>query len=121
MQIKNVKANNDFTKHVVKTFNGRMRKKLVVLEVEGKTWEEKKELINKKLVRAYGKLPNGISFEKRKTNDKKNNPDGLRFFVKCFWIRRNRFHDYKGIFHLGTLIQAINRQIKGKTRNNILA
>jgi hypothetical protein len=120
MQIRNVKINNRFTKEVQETFNGRMRKKLVTLNVKGKSWEQKKNLIYDKLIKIYNDIPEGVSFHKRKTKDIKNNPDGLRVFVKCDWIKRNRFDDQKGIFNFGTLIQAINRQIAGRTKKNIL-
>lgn len=115
------KSNYKYIKEVKKTFNGRMRKQLIILDVKGKTWETKKELVHKKLIKSFYGVPNGVSFHKRKTSDLKNNPDGLRLFVKCSWIKRNRFDDKNGVFHVGSLIQAINRQIEGKTKDNILA
>lgn len=120
MIINNVKANYKKTKEISQNINGKIRKKLVTLNVKGMDWEEKEKIIKENLIKIYSTIPNGITISKRKTSDKDNNPDGLRIFVKCNWIKRNRFHDYKGTYPLGSLLQAINRQIEGKTKENIL-
>lgn len=120
MKINNVKVNNDNHKEMVQTIGGRVRKKLKVFDVDNLTWENKKTLITEHLFETYGDIPDGITFSARKTKDS-HNPDGLRIFVRCSWIKRNRFYDNKGIFPIGTLINAINKQIEGKTKSNILA
>lgn len=119
MEITNVKSNYTYCKEVVKTIDGRIRKKLIVMDVSGKTVAEKRKLISDKLLKAYGAIPDGITFSKRKTKDK-HNPDGYRIFVVCEWINRNRFYDDKGEFKIGTLMTAINKQIDGQTKKQIL-
>lgn len=114
------KANRELSKHTIRSKNGKLRRKLIILNVSGLSWTKKKNLIHKHLIKVFGQVPSGIVFDKRKTKDI-NNPDGLRLFVRCNWIKVNRFYDYKGEFKLGTLIEAINRQIENKTKNNILA
>lgn len=120
MKITNVNSNQDYSKEVVKTVSGRIRKKLAVMDVSGKTWNDKRKDVKKVLMKVYKDIPDGINFARRKTKDLNNNPDGLRLFVLCSWINRNRFYDEKGIFNIGSLLQAINRQIDGKTKKNIL-
>ena len=119
MIIKNVKSNYTYCKEVITTINGRIRKKLSVLDVSEKTLTEKREIITKRLLRVYGAIPDGVRFSKRKTKDPFN-PDGYRIFVMCDWIKRNRYYDEKGKFKIGSLIYAINKQIEGKTNKNIL-
>jgi len=119
MIIDNVKANHIYCKEVIRTMSGRIRKKLRILDVSGKTLKEKKILIEQDLLKIYGNIPDGIRFSKRKTKDK-HNPDGFRLFVICEWIKRNRFYDVGGTFKIGSLMQAINNQIEGKTKINIL-
>jgi len=119
MTIRNVKSNYTYCKEVIKTMDGRIRKKLSVLDVSEKTLTEKREIITKRLLRVYGAIPDGVRFSKRKTKDPFN-PDGYRIFVMCDWIKRNRYYDEKGKFKIGSLIVAINKQIEGKTNKNIL-
>ena len=119
MKITNVKPNHEKTKKFVKNFSGKVRKVFITLDVKGKTWEEKKKIVQDKLIKTYGDIPDGVVFSKRATKDR-NNPDGLRLFVLCSWIKRNRFHDNKGFFPFGSLCNAINKQVEGRTKNNIL-
>ena len=114
------KPNKELSKHTVETKNGRLRRVLKVLNVSGLSWTRKKNLIQKHLIDTFGTIPSGVVFDKRKTKDI-NNPDGLRVFVRCNWIKVNRFYDYKGEFKIGTLIEAINRQVENKTKKSILA
>ena len=120
MKILNVKSNKDYCKEIVTTISGRIRRQLSVMDVSGKTWSEKRKDIHDFFIKVYGDIPNGVSFARRKTKDLKNNPDGLRIFVLCSWIKRNRFFDKDGIFHMGSVLQAINKQIEGKTNKKIL-
>ena len=116
----NIKANTDYCKEVKTTTKGKIRKVLSTIDVYGKTWNEKRKIIEEILIKSYGKIPDEISFYRIKTKDFENNIDGLRIFVVCDWIKRNRFYDNKGIFKIGSLLNAINKQIEGKTKENIL-
>lgn len=118
--INNVNAKYGHNKVVVKNINNKIRKKLITIDVKKLTWEEKKNIIQTKLIDVYGDIPNGISFIKIRSRDIINNIDGLRLLVKCDWIKRNRFFDYNGVFHFGTLINAINKEIEGTTKQTIL-
>jgi hypothetical protein len=120
MKILNVRSNYDHSKEAINSLKGKVRVQLSIENVAGKTWLQKKNLVMNKLLKVFGDIPTGVSFAKRETRDLENNPDGLRIFVICDWIKRNRFHDNKGIFHMGSLIQAINRQIEGKTKKRLL-
>ena len=113
-------SNLNYCKEITQTVRGKIRKQLKVIDVSGMTWIQKKNEIEEHLYIAYNKIPDGITFSKRKTKDIKNNPDGLRIFVLCNWIKRNRFYDDGGIFKIGSLMQAINKHIEGTTRKNIL-
>ena len=119
MKITNVKSNATYSKEVVRTITGKIRKQLVTMNVSDKTLQEKKKKVTKTLLKIYGAIPDGVSFSKRKTKDS-HNPDGYRLFVVCSWIKRNRFYDINGIFKIGSLVQAINRQIDGTTKKCIL-
>lgn len=119
-KITNVKSNHNATHTISTTKTGKDRNQLTILDVDGMEWQEKKELVEKELKNIYEEIPDGISFIKRKTWPDENNPDGLRIFVHCCWIKRNRFHDNYGKFELGRLVKAINKQIDGETRKRIL-
>jgi hypothetical protein len=119
-KIKNVHSQPVMTHTLGETKTGKIRNKLTVLNFDGMLWKEKKNILEKELVNAFTAIPDGVSFIKRKTQKTKINPDGLRIFVHCKWIKRNRFYDYKGKFKLGTLIKSINKQIEGKTKKTIL-
>ena len=119
MKINNVNVNHDNHKEMIQTISGRIRKKLKVFDTDNLSWDDKKKMITEYLIDTYGEIPQGVSFSKRKTKDK-HNPDGLRIFVICDWIKRNRFYDENGVFKIGTLINAINKQIEGKTNPKIM-
>lgn len=119
-KIKNVDSQPTMTHTLGESKNGTLRNKLTVLNVAGKVWKEKRDLVQEKLEVAFERMPEGVAFCKRKTPKNKWNPDGLRLLVHCAWIRRNRFYDEDGMFKLGTLIKAINKQIEGETKYHIL-
>jgi len=100
--------------------NGVLRKRLVVLDVSAISYEKKKEMIEEKLIRTFGEIPEGLTFDVRFTKKTNKNPDGKRVFVRCSWIKRNRFHDNEGKFHYGTLVKAINKHLLGQTKPNIM-
>jgi uncharacterized protein YfkK (UPF0435 family) len=106
-----LKSNPNYCKEITQTIRGKIRKKLKVINVSNMTWEQKKNEIKEHLYMAYGNIPDGLTFSKRKTKDIKNNPDGLRIFVLCNWIKRNRFYDDGGKFKLGAFIVNINEHI----------
>ena len=122
-KIENVQAQPVCTHTLTESVRGKLRNKLTVLDVAGKTWKEKRDMIYELLIHDFGEIPEGVSFMRRKTNakDKKNNPDGLRILVYCTWIKRNRFYDENGKFNYGTVVKAVNKQIIGFTKKHILA
>lgn len=119
-KIDNVKAQPLMIHTLKETKTGILRNQLIEYNVSGMTWTEKKELIEKEMKLVYGDIPKGVSFLKRETKKNEVNPDGLRLFVYCEWIKRNRFYDYKGILRVGRIFKAINKQIEGKTKKDIL-
>ena len=118
-KVKNVSVQPDALHEIVDVAENKLRKKLIQLKTAGLTFQEKKELVLKELIKTYGEVPNGISIVKRITKKTDVNPDGLRILVNCDWIKRNRFNDYHGIFRFGRLVKAINKEIEGKTRDSI--
>ena len=120
MEIKNVNTQPVMAHTLTEDKNGKLRNQLTILDVSGKTWKEKRDMIHEQLVYVYEDVPEGISFLKRKTPVNEWNPDGLRILVHCSWIERNRFYDEFGQFKLGTVIKAVNRQVEGKTKDHIL-
>jgi hypothetical protein len=115
-----IKSQPHMIHNLRETKTGITRNQLIEHNVSGKLWNEKKELVEKEMKFLYGCIPTGISLLKRETKKTDINPDGLRIFVHCDWIKRNRFYDYKGVLKLGRIFKAINKQLEGKTKSNIL-
>jgi len=105
------------------TFNKNkvLRKRLIVLDVSAMEYGAKKKLIETQLLKTFGEIPSGVSFDIRFTKKSKHNPDGKRIFIRCDWIKRNRFHDMDGKFHYGTLIKAIKKRLLGTIKPQILS
>lgn len=119
-KIENVKPQPIMMHTLSKSTRGNMRNKLTVLDVSGMTWLEKKKLVEKEIMIAYGDIPEHVLFLRRQTVKNKTNPDGLRLFIFCPWLKRNRFDDYGGVIKLGQIFKAFNKQIEGKTNPDLL-
>ena len=94
---------------IVDIGDGQVRRKLCIVDVNGKSFEEKKEILGSRLKDTYGTIPKGVSFKKMQTRKSIQNPDGIRVLVYCNWIKRNRFYDENGKFKFGRIVKAINK------------
>ena len=116
----NIQANREEESEIKEFEDGNMRKVLVVLNVSGLNFNEKKVLITDKLKEVYGEIPEEIKITRVTTRPDNYNPDGWRILVECNWLKRQRFHDDKGIYRFGTLLKSINNFILNKTNKRLL-
>ena len=102
-------------KKISKKESGEKKNKTIlnkdVLNTSGMMFEQKKELIEKKLMDWYGKIPDGCSIEKLpiRGGETDDNPDGLRVLIHIKGESRQRNYDNKGIFKFGRFIKRFSK------------
>lgn len=115
----NVIHDDDATHEIIERDDGTLRNKLRTFDVKGLPYKEKRDMIHKEIMDTFDDIPDGIHFSKMQTKKNENNPDGYRVLVSCDWLTRQRFYDRKGVYGIGRLVKAINKEIKGITRDRL--